>query len=341
MSSTDPARTPVTILTGFLGAGKTTLLNRILQGDHGLRVAVLVNDFGEINVDSGLIVDIEGETMALSNGCICCTIRDDLLEATVQLMRRPQPPEYILIEASGVSEPAAIALTFLLPELRPLLQLDGIITVVDAEQVMDLGQYMDLIYDQIYAADIVLINKVDLVDAAYLETLREWIRDIVPNARILETVHGEAPLELLLGVGRFASDPALSHVTPFDPGDFSHGDDPEDAHPHAHRHDHSQQFSTWSYVTDRPLALDRFREAFKAFPTTIFRAKGFIHLAELPDRRGVFQLTGRRASLTVDPSWEGKPPLTQLVFIGSPGGLHPAELQGSLDGCIAEASLRM
>ncbi|MCW5848707.1 MAG: GTP-binding protein [Anaerolineae bacterium] len=335
MSTTDSPRTPVTILTGFLGAGKTTLLNRILQGDHGLRVAVLVNDFGEINVDSGLIVDIQGETMALSNGCICCTIRDDLMGAAVELMQRPQPPEYILIEASGVSEPAAIALTFLMPELRPLLQLDGIITVVDAEQVMDLGQYMDLIYDQIFAADIVLINKVDLVDAAYLATLREWIRDIVPKARILEATQGNAPLEMLLGVGRFATDPELSRVTPFDKGDFSHDEPVDDGHAHAHKHDHSQQFSTWSYVTDRPLALDRFREAFKAFPTTLFRAKGFVHLAELPDRRGVFQLTGRRASLTVDPSWEGRPPLTQLVFIGSPGGLDAAALQASLDRCIA------
>ena len=274
--------------------------------------------------------------MALSNGCICCTIRDDLLGVAVDLMRRPQPPEYILIEASGVSEPAAIALTFLLPELRPLLQLDGIITVVDAEQVMELGQYMDLIYDQIYAADIVLINKMDLVDAAYLDTLREWIREIVPSARILETVHGDAPLELLLGVGRFAGDPQLSHLTPFDPADFSHDD--EDDHAHAHRHDHSRQFSTWSYVTERPLALDRFREAFKAFPTTIYRAKGFVNLADLPARRGVFQLTGRRASLTVDPSWEGRPPLTQLVFIGSPGGLDPARLQALLDGCIVEGT---
>jgi G3E family GTPase len=348
MIGLNPDRTPVTILTGFLGSGKTTLLNRILQADHGLRVAVLVNDFGEINVDAGLVVNVEGESMELSNGCICCTIRDDLLMAVLNMMQRPQPPEYVIIEASGVSEPAAIALTFLMPELRPILQLDGVITVVDVEQVLDLGQYADLIYDQVYAADIVMLNKVDLVDRETVEQIKDWVRGIVPKARLLETVYADAPLELLLGVGRFAVDPELDSITPHAKSDFMHDDDDHnhdhdeehEHHHHAHKHDHSQMFSTCSYVTDKPLALDRFRETFKALPTTIFRAKGFVNLADLPDRRAVFQMTGRRASLTVDKTWDGTRPMTKLVFISEPGGLDRDELRAAFDACIADGSPR-
>lgn len=347
----DNPRTPVTILTGFLGAGKTTLLNRILQGDHGLRIAVLVNDFGAINIDSSLVVGVDGESISLSNGCICCTIRDDLLMATLQVLRRPEAPEYILIEASGVSDPAAIAMTFLLPELRPLLQLDGVITVVDSEQVGEQAQYEDLIYDQIYAADIVLLNKVDLVNDEVKQSIHEWIRDIVPRARILETVQANAPLELLLGVGRYQLDPELANITRHDKTDYAHDDHDHDhdhdghdhdehEHHHVHKHDHSQEFSTWSYVTDQPLSLEKFREAFKALPTSIFRSKGFVNLIDLPDRKAVFQLVGRRASLTVDKPWGSHAPGTQLVFIGLPGEVNGPEITAMFDDCIADGQGR-
>jgi G3E family GTPase len=333
-------RTPVTILTGFLGAGKTTLLNRILQGDHGLRVAVLVNDFGAINIDSELVVGIEGETISLSNGCICCTIRDDLLMAVVQTMSRPDKPEYILIEASGVSDPAAIAMTFLLPEVRPLIQLDGVITVVDAEQVTDPNEFDDLIYDQIYAADIVLLNKVDLVDEATRASVEEWVRSIVPKARILETVHADAPLELLLGVGRYQVDPDLDTISRHDPSHFNHDHDHDHDHDHKRHHDHGVEFSTWSFVSDKLLALDRFRAAFKELPTSVFRAKGIVALTDVPDRRAVFQLVGRRVSLTVGEPWGDDTPRTQLVFIGTPGGLDEAVLAPLLDSTLADGAAR-
>jgi G3E family GTPase len=148
---------PITIITGFLGSGKTTLLNRILRADLGRRTAVLVNDFGTINIDAQLVVDVDSDTIALANGCICCTIRDDLLRAALQLLERPQPPEYVVIETSGVSDPWAVADTFLLPELRALFRLDGIITVVDAEYVDQQPSYESLIVDQISAADIVVL----------------------------------------------------------------------------------------------------------------------------------------------------------------------------------------
>ncbi|MEO1290978.1 MAG: GTP-binding protein, partial [Chloroflexota bacterium] len=183
---------PITILTGFLGAGKTTLLNHILHSDHGMKIAVLVNDFGAINVDAQLIVGIEGEMVTLSNGCICCTIRGDLLRETLQLLTRDDPPEYILIEASGVSDPISVALTFRVPEVMPMVKLDGVITVVDAEQFLNLeGENQWLGLAQVGFADIVVLSKVDLVTDTYREMVKTRIREISPDARIIEGLHGQ------------------------------------------------------------------------------------------------------------------------------------------------------
>ncbi len=198
--------TPITLLTGFLGAGKTTLLNHVLRGTHGMRVAVLVNDFGAINIDAQLVVGVEEGAISLRNGCICCTIREDLLRTVFDVLQRPEPPEHILIECSGVSDPVAVATTFTRPMLRSLVRLDAIIAVVDAEQVREQPDYAELIEDQIAAADIVVINKVDLATSNLLQGLREWIRMLVPNARVLETTNGQVPVEVVLGAPRTIDD---------------------------------------------------------------------------------------------------------------------------------------
>ena len=159
---------PLTVLTGFLGAGKTTLLNRILTGDHGLRVAVLVNDFGSINIDAELVVGIEndGNIVNLANGCVCCNIRDDLAAAVTDLMARPEQPEYILLEASGVADPSGIALTFMDDGMRDRIRLDSIMCVVDAEQIFAAPEMMELKLRQVAFADMLVLNKVDLVTPA-------------------------------------------------------------------------------------------------------------------------------------------------------------------------------
>ena len=319
---------PITIITGFLGAGKTTLLNHILHNNQGLRVAVLVNDFGSVNIDSELIVGVEGETVSLANGCICCTIRDDLLNAVLALTQRVDKPEYVVIETSGVSDPFAVAETFLMPALRSHVKVDSIITLVDAEQIRELqGEQEVLAMDQIGAADIVVLNKVDLVDQTQLANCRAWIREIVPDARILEVTHGNVPLELVLNVGEYA----IERLTQREKRDVHvHAVDDERDHNHDHEHhshDHTLVFNTWRYETDEPLSYKALCDAIDNLPLSIFRAKGFVLLKEAPDRQAVLHIVGKRAMLTFGEKWGDKSPRTQIVVIGGAGGVDGDKLQ--------------
>ncbi len=328
-----PGPIPVTLIAGFLGAGKTTLLNRILKGEHGLRIAVLVNDFGAVNIDSELIVGVEGETVSLANGCICCTIRDDLLNAALAVVARPEPPEYIVIEASGVSDPYSIAQTFLLPSLRPYTRLDSIVAVVDAEQIRDIGPQNEMLaMDQIGAADLVVLNKVDLVTPAALGAVRGWIREVSPDARVIETTFGQASLDLLLGVGRY--DPERLLERPARDGHAHEAGEGTD-----HDHDHGAVFSTWTYASDEALGQAALERALDNLPPTIYRAKGFIWLRENPVRKVVLQVVGKRASLSLGELWpEDTPRRTQIVMIGAQGKLQPERLKAVFDQCRASAA---
>lgn len=323
---------PVTILSGFLGAGKTTLLNRILQADHGLRMAVLVNDFGAINVDAQLIVGIEGEKISLSNGCICCTIRDDLQEALLQLLAESEPPEYILIETSGVSDPMAVALTFTLsPELRAKTYLDTIVAVIDAEQFLSLnGRMAMLARRQVAVADLVVLNKVDQASETELKLVEGTVRDLVSSARIWRTSFGQVPLSLIIQAGRFASLP---------------GDKPLDVHVHAaashdhHQHDHHHEdhtlvFDTWSFSSLRPFVYGALYDALKSLPPTIYRVKGFVHMSHIPEQKSVLQVAGSRIRLTRAELWGKQGPQTQLVVIGEQGGVDAAALQARFTACL-------
>ncbi|MFP4438827.1 MAG: CobW family GTP-binding protein [Chloroflexaceae bacterium] len=326
MDTSEPVTPPIplTILTGFLGAGKTTLLNRILHGSPGQRIAVLVNDFGSINIDSQLVVGVAEDAVSLTNGCICCTIRDDLLTTALSIVQQPDPPERLVIEASGISDPWAVAETFLLPEIRSHTRLDTIIAVVDAEQVYQefalKPAYSALIVNQVAVADMVILNKNDLVDVATRVALHEWVRRIVPNARILEAVHADVPLELLLG-----SDAVL----------HQHHHDHD--HAHHHDHDHGTQFQTWSYAATRPFARNAVRDLLKTLPTGIFRAKGVLWIAETPERRALLHLVGSRVQLTFGEPWGDTPPQSQLIGIGLPEAVNPDDLTQRLDACLVDA----
>jgi G3E family GTPase len=336
---------PLTILTGFLGAGKTTLLNHILHGEHGLKIAVLVNDFGAVNIDTQLVVGVEGETVSLSNGCICCTIRDDLLVAVIDLLKRPEPPEYILIETSGVSDPASVALTFAMPEVARAIRVDSIVTVIDAEQLRTLDdEYSQLAFAQIAVADIIILNKVDVTPPDVLVQLKDDIGKFIPSARIYETSFANVPLELLLGVGQYEPERVHQrtakdvHVHGVDEASDHHHDHDHEHHhdhdDHDHDHDHSLVFSTWSWSSDAPLALSKVRDFLETLPKTIYRAKGFLSIAEFAAKRAVVQLVGRRASLRLGEAWaEGETRRNQLVFIASHGGIDAEALRSALDAC--------
>lgn len=326
---------PVTIITGFLGSGKTTLLNRILHADHGLRVAVLVNDFGAINIDTQLVVGVEEDTINLANGCICCTIRGDLLKATLDLLQRPQPPEYILVETSGVSDPLEVALTF---RAIQRLQIDSILTVLDAEQILSLDQrYAALAIYQVGMADIVILNKVDLVDEAQLQSVRDYIRRIVADARIIETTHGDVPLEFTLNVGQFEIE-RLASRPPHDIHVHAEGDEHEhEDHEHHHEHtDHTLVFSSWSWRSSHPISFRALQRMVNRLPETIYRAKGIFFLADAPDRKGILQVVGRRASVTLaQDGWDNTPPHSQMVVIGAAGSVDGDELNQHMEACLA------
>jgi len=322
---------PVTIISGFLGAGKTTLLNHILHTDHGMRVAVLVNDFGSVNIDAELIVGVEGaETVNLANGCICCTIRDDLLQETLRLVQQETPPEYIVVEASGVSDPAEVANTFLLSQFDTLLQLESILAVVDAEQIMTLeGANQVLAMEQIGVADMVVLNKIDLVDDAHLADLRQWIYDAVPKARLLETTYCDVPIDLVLGTGRFDPGQLLQNPT----GDVHIH---EVGTSHEHQHNHSLVFDTWSWFSDEPLSYKAFTNVLKDLPRSIYRAKGLAYFEDRPDRRGIMHMVGKRGKLTLNDIWGDEAPHTTLVFISGHGQLDHESLAQQLETTLAK-----
>jgi G3E family GTPase len=308
---------PVTILTGFLGAGKTTLLNRVLRADHGLRLGVLVNDFGAINIDAQLVDFVEGnDTINLQNGCVCCTMRGDLVTSMLNVADRPNPPEHLIVEASGIADPAAIAGIFAMPRVRDRLRLDGVIAVVDAEHARDPRLDRQLIEDQIRSADIVLLNKVDLIDAGDLAALTGWIRELAPWARILPTVDAGAPIELLIGLDRATE----ARVEPL-----------------ASPYEGHTALASWSYHSDHPLAFRKVRDALRALPIGVFRAKGVLYLADAPNMRFVAQMVGRRLAIDVAGPWDETPRETLLVCIGERDALTTSDLVRRIDACETEA----
>jgi len=301
----------VTIVTGFLGSGKTSLINHIACSEMGRRLALLVNDFGAVNIDAGLIEKGAGEIVTLENGCICCSLSDGLLAGVIRLIGLPEPPERIVIETSGVSDPLEVAHTFADPELQIHAPLDGIVTLVDAETAPTLdGEIRELARRQVEAADIVLLNKIDIVDAEGLRRARAWLRAISPSARVHETFGGRAPLELIFGgagaaagaPGRYASAPA------------------------------SDLFESFVFESATPLALADVQDTLAALPVSIYRVKGLLNLREKPEHRCWLQATGRRAALTVGDAWGDTPSKSQIVFIGARGGVDGRQLTKWLTG---------
>ena len=335
---------PVTIITGFLGSGKTTLLNYILTNQQGLKTAVLVNEFGEIGIDNELIVSTDKDMVELNNGCICCTINDDLINAVYKILESDKKVDYLVVETTGLADPLPVALTFLGTELRDFTRLDSIITLVDSENFsLDLFN-SEAAYNQIAYGDIILLNKTDLVSSERVDQLETRVREIKAGARIMRTTKAQAPLPLILSVGLFESDQYFQpeaddhndhkHEAPKD-HDHHESHDHHDHHNHDH-HDHSHHlendgFTSLSFQSDRPLAIKKFQNFLdNLLPETVFRAKGILWFAESPSRH-IFHLSGKRFSIE-DEEWLDRKEQNQLVLIGQE--LDHETLRSQLQDCL-------
>ena len=345
---------PVTILTGFLGAGKTTLLNHILTNQEGLRTAVLVNEFGEIGIDHELIVKTNDEMVELTNGCICCSINDELLQTVYKVLERPEPPDYLVVETTGLADPLPVAMTFLGSDLRNETRLDSIITVIDAENFGEEILDTEVGRAQVLYGDILMLNKSDLVPPERLQELEGMLGEIKTDARFLHSVKGDVPLPLLLSVGLFESDKVVeeqaqeehkhSHHDHHDHGHAHHDHEGHD-HGHAHHHDHDhghdhshdgsiEGFTSLSFQTDKPLGLRAFQNFLdNQLPATVFRSKGILWFQE-SERRHVFHLAGKRFSID-DTDWEGTRK-NQLVIIGR--DLDHETIKQQLQACVVDES---
>lgn len=325
---------PVTIITGFLGSGKTTLLNQILKNKQDLKVAVLVNEFGDINIDSQLLISIDQDMVELTNGCICCTINDNLVDAVYRVLEREDRIDYLVIETTGVADPLPIILTFLGTELRDLTNLDSIITVVDSESFDEAHFESEAALKQITYGDIILLNKTDLVTPEKLESVENFINDIKNGAKILHTQHGEVALALILDVGLTPKDEYIANDGEDTHEDEQHHHDHNHEHHHHEHHSHHLEndgFVSIYFQTDRPFDVHKFENFLtEGMTQDVFRAKGILWFID-SELRHIFQMSGLRYSLHAD-EWQ-TPPKNQTVFIGRK--LDISQIYSQLHNCLA------
>ncbi|MBT9313225.1 CobW family GTP-binding protein [Leptothoe kymatousa] len=342
---------PVTIITGFLGSGKTTLLNHILSNNKDLKVAILVNEFGDINIDSQLLVTMDEDMVELSNGCICCTINDDLVDAVYRIMERQDQVDYMVIETTGVADPVPIILTFLGTELRDLTRLDSIIAMVDAETFTPDHFESEAALKQITYSDVTIVNKVDLAPTDQVKELEKYLSSIKERARILHSQQGQVPLQLILDVGYNNPEDYAGlehdhhghdhhdhhgHDNHHDHHDHDHGHHGHHHGHHGHDHHHSAHldndgFVSIAFESDRPFQVAKFEHFLQNnLPKTVFRGKGILWFKE-SDLRNIFQLSGPRFSIDGE-EWS-TPPRNQLVLIGR--HLNGDDIQQQLTACLA------
>jgi G3E family GTPase len=320
---------PVTILSGFLGSGKTTLLNHILTERHGHRIAVIENEFGEINIDSELVLTSEEEIFEMTNGCICCTasVRGDLIRILGQLLNRREKFDHILVETSGLADPTPVATTFFIDDdVARQVSLDGIVTLVDAKHI---GGHLDdptlkgidnQAVDQIVVADRIIINKTDLVSEGEIGAIETRMRSLNATAPIYRSSYAKVDLDQILGIGAF--DTARKNLD----------DEFLDVH---HHHEHDPTLESVSLTMRAGFNYDRLKTHLEALLAArgddIFRLKGILAIAG-ESRRHVLQAVHRIMDLSVGDPWGTTPPQSRLVFIGR--NLDRAALESGLAACL-------
>ena len=316
------SQVPVTVLTGFLGAGKTTLLNRILTEQHGRKYAVIVNEFGEQGIDNDLVVDADEEVFEMNNGCICCTVRGDLIRILSGLMKRADQLDAIIVETTGLADPAPVAQTFFVDEdVADRTKLDAIVTVADAVHLSSQLADHHEAEEQIAFADVVLLNKVELVDEDDLEKVKNRIRKINPFAKIIKTTRCDAPLDEIVGLNAFS----LDRVLQIEP-DFLESD---------HDHEHDDDVTSVSFISDTPLDMEKFQAWFGDLLRTkgqdILRSKGILDFKG-EEERYVFQGVHMLMDASPMGSWpKGKDRSSRIVFIGR--NLDSMNLKEGFENC--------
>jgi G3E family GTPase len=343
---------PVTVLTGYLGAGKTTLLNRILSEPHGKKYAVIVNEFGDIGIDNDLVVGADEEVFEMNNGCICCTVRGDLVRIIDGLMRRKGKFDAIIVETTGLADPAPVAQTFFVDEsIGRKAKLDAVVTVADAKWLRDRLKDAPEAKNQIAFADVILLNKTDLVAADELSEIEGRIRCINPYARVHKTERCQIALPEVLGRNAFDLDRILEIEPDFLDGDH-HGHDHEHGHDHDghdhghghHRHDggslkhyHDEEMQSFSLRTERPLDADKFfpwvQDLVQKEGPNILRCKGILSFKD-DEERFVFQ--GVHMILDGDhqrPWNEREKRESRIIFIGR--NLSQEKIKSGFEGCLA------
>jgi len=354
MSESIATKTPVTVLTGYLGAGKTTLLNRILTEDHGKRYAVIINEFGEIGIDNDLVVGADEEVFEMSNGCVCCTVRGDLIRVLSGLMKRKGRFDAIIVETTGLADPAPVAQTFFVDDdVRAKTQLDSVTTVVDAKHLPLRLKDSREAAEQIAFADQIILNKTDLVSEAELREVEAGIRELNPLAPIHRATRSQVPLEAILGRRSFD----LSRITELQPeflnpahGEPGHVHDEdcdhehdhhghEHGHEHGHIHDHVAESGIRgiSLSSERPLDANRLTGWLNNLLQTrgpdILRAKGILDVKG-DDRRLVFQAVHMILEGDFQGEWKpGEKRYSRMVFIGR--DLDESALRAGFESCIA------
>lgn len=312
---------PVTVLTGYLGAGKTTLLNRILTHEHGKKVAVIVNEFGEVGIDNQLIIDADEEIFQMNNGCICCTVRGDLIRIIGNLMKRRDKFDHLVIETTGLADPAPVIQTFFVDEdMRDKLLLDAVVTVVDAKHIWQHWD-ADEALEQIAFADVVLLNKTDLVTPEELAELEKRIRAMNAMAKIHRTRNANIEMSSLLGVKAFDLNRALE-IEPDFLGE--------------HEHEHDATVTSVAIVESGAIDGNQFSDWIEELLRTkgqdIFRTKGILNIAG-EDRRFVFQGVHMLFDGRPDRPWKAsETPKNELVFIGR--NLNETKLREDFRNCL-------